>query len=173
MFTDKDEVQALYAMYRAIEEKKVVFNNHGSFTSLVGASEGIEGFWIVGFYDQDAFFVPKVVVETLAPMALPSFTPAVPEDDPLTASPEIWQRVVDVVRAAKDARSVRVYEKYLDGPQNHLTTIQGGSDRETVVAALKDARKRSTAKTVMAEVVSHTGQRVLTRSFPLPEYGAK
>lgn len=178
MSTDKDEVQALYAMYRAIEEKKVVFSGHGSFTSLVGTSEGVEGFWIVGFRDQDAFFVPKVVVETLAPLG--SVTPVAAEvvAPPKTKAlppllgwdaPEIEKRLVAIAAAAqdKDTRYIRVIVKNKTGQQQTLARIAQGTSAENVSAIIRHVRRQAKEGTVMAEVLRHSGSSTLTRSFPL------
>lgn len=179
MSTDKDEVQALYAMYRAIEEKKVVFSGHGEFTSLVGTSEGVEGFWIVGFRDQDAFFVPKVVVETLAPLVFHSFTPVASEVvappnktlPPMLGwdAPEIEKRLVAIAMAAQDedTRYIRVIVKNKTGKQQTLARIAQGTSAERVSEIIRHVRKQAKEGTVMAEVLRHSGSSTLTRSFPL------
>jgi len=59
-------VTAMYAMYKALEDKKVEIKNHGAFRSLETTHNGAEGFWLFEI-DDEPVFLPKFVVELLAP----------------------------------------------------------------------------------------------------------
>jgi hypothetical protein len=186
MFESKDEVTAMYAMYKALEEKKVEIKNHGAFKSLETSHNGAEGFWLFEI-ESEPVFIPKFVVELLAPAAMRRFhtaqeveTPAplpAPTEAPLAVgweSPDIQRRLNEIVVEVQsaDTRYVRVISKTKTGKQETRARIAQGTSAGDVVKILMHVRSRSKDPTVMAEVLNVRLKRTLARSFPLELAGA-
>jgi len=182
MFESKDEVTAMYAMYKALEEKKVEIKNHGAFKSLETSHNGAEGFWLFEI-ESEPVFIPKFVVELLAPAAMRRFhteqeveTPA-PTEAPLAVgweSPDIQRRLNEIVVEVQsaDTRYVRVISKTKTGKQQTVARIAQGTSPENVMKIIMHVRRRSKDPTVMAEVLNVRLKRTLARSFPLELAGA-
>lgn len=182
MFESKDEVRALYAAYKALEEKKAVFRNHGVFTTLETESSGVEGFWLFDVAE-DPLFVPKFVIQALAPFMArkprsvqteevpkPPETPEAKTASPINwTSPDIQRRLNDVVSEAQaaDTRYIRVISKSKSGKQVSLARIAQGTNADTVVKIIMNARRKTKERTVMAEVLKTNLKRTMARSFPL------
>jgi hypothetical protein len=186
MFKSKDEVTAMYAMYKALEAKQIEIKNHGAFKSLETMHNGAEGFWLFEI-ENEPVFIPKFVVELLAPAAMRRFHPSqevatpaplpAPTEAPLAVgweSPDIQRRLNEIVVAVQstDTRYVRVISKTKTGKQETRARIAQGTNPGDVVNILMHVRRRSKDPTVMAEVLNVRLKRTLARSFPLELAGA-
>jgi hypothetical protein len=175
---DKNEVKALYAAYKAIEEKNIEFVNHGSFSSLEAPCHGVQGFWVLSA-DEDPTFIPKEVVEGLSSRIKPTEAAepaAAAPSEPASAllpigwlDPDIQRRLNDIVGAVQslDTRYVRVISKSKTGKQTTLARIGQGAPADVVVKIIMGARRKTKERTVMAEVLKKNLKRTMARSFPL------
>jgi hypothetical protein len=177
---DKNEVKALYAAYKAIEEMKIAFADHGTFRSLEATCHGVQGFWVLAG-DEDPKFIPKEVVEGLSSRIKPTeaaepepATAAAPEPAAVSLgtgwdSPDIRRRLNDIVEEAQslDTRYIRVISKSKAGKQTTLARIAVGTSADSVVKIIMHARRRTKDRTVMAEVLKKNLKRTMARSFPL------
>lgn len=172
---DKNEVTGLYAMYKAIEEKKVEFVNHGPFKSLEATHNGAEGYWLFEIADEPVF-VPKFVLRILTSQATaPEQSEAAAPSEPAPVllpigwqDPDIQRRLNDIVGAVQssDTRYVRVISKSKTGKQTTLARIGQGASADVVVKVIMGARRKTKERTVMAEVLKKNLKRTMARSFP-------
>jgi hypothetical protein len=175
---DKNEVKALYAAYKAIEEMKIAFADHGTFRSLEATCHGVQGFWVLAG-DVDPKFIPKEVVEGLSSRIKPTEAAepatAAPSEPAAVSlgtgwdSPDIRRRLNDIVEEAQslDTRYIRVISKSKAGKQTTLARIAAGTSADSVVKIIMHARRRTKDRTVMAEVLKKNLKRTMARSFPL------
>jgi hypothetical protein len=183
VFNSKEEVAALFAAYKVLEEQNIEFVNHGTFRSLEATCHGMQGFWVL-VEGEDPKFVPREVVEglsrclikaeavSLRDMPTVSVVPS-PEgsvDKSLNwDSPEIQRRLLDIMAEAQaaDTRYIRVISKSKAGRQTTLARIPQGANADVVVKTIMHARRKTKERTVMAEVLKKNLKRSMARSFPL------